>query len=78
MMYLHGTTSSYFECKEQIPVVVVEIGHHPQCCASQAEYDAIKQAQADYIADLQAVGRPAAFIGGLDQYSRHYHLDAPT
>ena len=78
MMFQHGMTSSHFACKEQIPVVVVEIGYHPRCCASPEEYEAIRQAQADYIADLQAVGRPAAFISGIDQYSHHYHLDAPT
>ena len=58
--------------------MVVEIGHHPQCCATQAEYEAIQQAQADFVSDLQAGGRPAAFIAGTDKYSRHYHLDAPT
>mmetsp|Transcript_16152 Transcript_16152/g.34924 ORF Transcript_16152/g.34924 Transcript_16152/m.34924 type:complete len:230 (+) Transcript_16152:1366-2055(+) len=60
-----------WECKEQIPVVVVQIGYWPQDNNGRAQR--VREAQAKYTAI-----DPRAELVKLDDLSRFYHFDAPS
>lgn len=74
-MYRHGKTSEVFPSSEDIPILVFKLGFWPQNGASR---DAIDLAHEQVVANLINNGRSAALIEGGDQYSRFFHLDAPT
>eukprot|EP00977_Amphora_coffeiformis_P026362 scaffold25842_cov198-Amphora_coffeaeformis.AAC.17 len=63
-----GLTAMNFPTKEDIPVVIVEIGHHPLFNIEE-EYGWIQNVRKDFVQELQSAE--------TGQYSRHYHLDAP-
>mmetsp|Transcript_27820 Transcript_27820/g.50757 ORF Transcript_27820/g.50757 Transcript_27820/m.50757 type:complete len:546 (+) Transcript_27820:146-1783(+) len=58
-----------WQCKEQIPVVVVQIGYWPQ----GGRWQRVREAQADYTAS-----DPKAELVKTDDLSRFYHFDAPS
>ena len=78
MMYNTAGTAGCWGSSNDIPVVIVELGIHPLLATSAERYDPIRQAHLDNVNEMIAAGRPAALVTGMDQYSPHYHLDAPT
>ena len=58
-----------WQCKEEIPVVVVQIGHWPQYDRAKR----VREAQTQYCA-----GDPKAELVIMEDLSRNYHFDAPS
>lgn len=58
-----------WQCKQEIPVVVVQIGYWPQNDRAQR----VREAQVEY-----CDGDPRAELAIMDDLSRFYHFDAPS
>lgn len=58
-----------WKCKEEIPVVIAQMGYHPQSSRAQR----VREAQARY-----CDGDPRAQLVILDDLTRCYHLDPPS
>lgn len=77
-MYQHGVTATEFPSPNEIPVLVVQLGYWPGPRGFEVEREQIDLAHEQVVESMIEAGRPAVLVGSVSQYSRFYHLDAPT
>ena len=62
-----ASKEGYWQCKEEIPVIIVQLGHWPE----QDRSDRVRAAQASFVS-----ADPRAELVKMNDLSRFYHFDA--
>lgn len=62
-----ASKEGYWQCKEEIPVIIVQLGHWPE----QDRSDRVRAAQASFVS-----ADPKAELVKMNDLSRFYHFDA--